>query len=137
MIIGIFIFILSILMIELVLFIYRNLSSAKRAKIKKRLQKYTFVENDFGDILKKREYSKIPFLNKMFLSLTVARKLDVLIIQANTKYPLGFFVLLSALLAATGFLAGQFFLNKRTSKHLHFLSRKDEKKGEGGQVLKL
>ncbi len=111
MIIGIFIFILSIVLIELVLFTYRNLASTQRAKIKKRLQKYTFVENDFGDILKKREYSKIPFLNKIFSSIAVARKLDLLIIQSNTKYPLGFFVLLSALLAACGFLAGQYFLN--------------------------
>ncbi len=111
MIIGIFIFILSIVLIELVLFTYRNLASTQRAKIKKRLQKYTFVENDFGDILKKREYSKIPFLNKIFSSIAVARKLDVLIIQSNTKYPLGFFVLLSAFLAACGLLAGQYFLN--------------------------
>jgi tight adherence protein B len=111
MIIGIFIFILSIVLIEIVLFSYRNLASTQRAKIKKRLQKYTFVENDFGDILKKREYSKIPFLNKIFSSLAVARKLDVLIIQSNTKYPLGFFVLLSAFLAACGLLAGQYFLN--------------------------
>ena len=87
MIIGIFIFILSIVLIELVLFAYRNLASTQRAKIKKRLQKYTFVENDFGDILKNREYSKIPFLNKIFSSIAVARKLDVLIIQSNTKYP--------------------------------------------------
>ena len=111
MIIGIFIFILSIVLIELVLFTYRNLASTQRAKIKKRLQKYTFVENDFGDILKKREYSKIPFLNKIFSSIAVARKLDLLIIQSNTKYPLGFFVLLSAFLAACGLLAGQYFLN--------------------------
>lgn len=111
MIIGIFIFILSIVLIELVLFTYRNLASTQRAKIKKRLQKYTFVENDFGDILKKREYSKIPFLNRIFSSLAFARKLDVLIIQSNTKYPLGFFVLLSAFLAACGLLAGQYFLN--------------------------
>ena len=55
MIIGIFIFILSIVLLELVLYTYRNLASTQRAKIKKRLQKYTFVENDFGDILKKRE----------------------------------------------------------------------------------
>ena len=111
MIIGIFIFIFSIVVIELILFTHRNLASTQRSKIKKRLQKYTFVENDFGDILKNREYSKIPLLNRIFSSLAVTRKLDVLVIQSNAKYPLGFFVLLSALLAASGLLAGQYFLN--------------------------
>ena len=111
MIIGVTIFILSVLVIELALFAYRNLASTQRAKIKKRLQKYTFVENDFGDILKKREFSKIPLLDKILSSLSVTVKLDKLVIQSNTKYALGFFLLLSAVLGTCGVLAGQYFLN--------------------------
>ena len=111
MIIGIIIFILSVLLIELSLFAYRNLASTQRSKIKKRLQKYTFVENDFGDILKTREFSEIPFFNKVLSSLAVTNKLDTLLIQSNTKYSLGFFLLLSAVLGGCGVFAGQYFLN--------------------------
>ncbi len=111
MIMGVVIFIVSVFVIELAIFAYRNLASTQRAKIKKRLQKYTFVENDFGDILKKREYSEIPLLNKILLSLSVTNKMDKLIIQANTRYSLGFFLLLAVVMAVCGVLAGQYFLN--------------------------
>ena len=111
MMIGIIIFIVSVLIIELCLYAYRNLATTQRAKITKRLQNYTFVENDFGGILKTREYSTIPFLNKILSSLNITRNLDQLIIQSNTKYSLGFFMLLTAVLGACGVLVGQFFLN--------------------------
>ncbi|MCK5165621.1 MAG: type II secretion system F family protein [Desulfobacula sp.] len=111
MIIGVMIFIVTVAVIETTLFAYRNLASTQRSKIKKRLQKYTFVENDFGDILKKREFSKIPLLDKILSSLSVTVKLDKLVIQSNTKYALGFFLLLSAVLGTCGVLAGQYFLN--------------------------
>ncbi len=111
MIIGIIIFIVSVLLIELGLFAYRNLESTKRLKIKKRLQKYTFVENDFGDILKTRDFSDIPLFNRILSALAITRKLDTLVIQSNTKYSVGFFLLLSAVLAGCGVFAGQYFLN--------------------------
>ncbi|MEN8212064.1 MAG: type II secretion system F family protein, partial [Thermodesulfobacteriota bacterium] len=110
-IIGVVIFILTIIIIEASLFAYRNLAVTQRAKIKKRLQKYTYIENDFGEILKTREYSGIPFLNRIFSYLTLTKKLDKIIIQSNSKYSLGFFMLLSALLGVCGVLAGQYFFN--------------------------
>lgn len=113
MIIGVIIFILSVLIIELALFAHRNLASTQRGKIKKRLQKYTFIENDFGDILKKREFSEIPLLNKILSSLSVTIQLDKLVIQANTKYSLGFFLLSSAVLGVVGMVAGQYFIHKQ------------------------
>ncbi len=111
MIIGVIIFILSIVIIETSLFAYRNMASTQRAKIKKRLQKYTYIENDFGEILKTRAYSSVPILNRILSSLTLAKKIDKVIIQSNTRYPLGFFILLSAVLGACGVLAGQYFFN--------------------------
>ncbi|MCK5350888.1 MAG: type II secretion system F family protein, partial [Desulfobacula sp.] len=111
MIIGIMIFIVTVAVIETTLFAYRNLASTQRSKIKKRLQKYTFVENDFGDILKNREFSTVPLFNKILSSLPGAIRLDTLVMHSNTKYSLGFFLLLAAVLGASGVLAGQYFLN--------------------------
>ncbi|WP_299982377.1 type II secretion system F family protein [Desulfobacula sp.] len=111
MIIGIVIFIVTVAIIETALFAYRNLVSTQRAKIKKRLQKYTFVENDMGDILKNREFSTVPFFNRILASLPGAIRFDTLVMHSNTKYSLGFFLLLAAVLGACGVLAGQYFLN--------------------------
>ena len=111
MIIGVMIFIVMVAVIETALFAYRNLASTQRAKIKKRLQKYTFIENDFGDILKNREFSTVPFFNRILSSLPGAIRLDTLVMQSNTKYPLGFFLLLAAVMGGCGVLAGQYFLD--------------------------
>lgn len=111
MIIGVILFVLSVLVIELMLFAYRNLASTQRAKIEKRLEKYSFVENDFGDILKKRKYSEIHLLNKFLGALALTGKMDRLIVQSNTRYPLGFFLLLSAVLGACGIMLGLQFQN--------------------------
>ncbi|MBU8910162.1 MAG: type II secretion system F family protein, partial [Desulfobacterales bacterium] len=111
MIIGIVIFIVTVAVIEAILFAYRNLASTQRAKIKKRLQKYTFVESDSGDILKHREFSTIPLFNSILSSLPGAVRFDTLVMHSNTKYSLGFFLLLAAVLGACGVLAGQYFLN--------------------------
>jgi tight adherence protein B len=81
-------------------------------KIRRRLRKYVYVESekDSAEILKKRVLSDVSFLNDLLLKLPGLEPLDRLIIQANSKYPMGFFVLLAALLAAVGFLVGNSFL---------------------------
>jgi tight adherence protein B len=95
-IISAVIFILALVIIELSLDAYRNLKSTRRAKLKKRLRKFTFTETITGDIIKNRKLSEIEFLNKLLLSSSTIRELDVLVLQANVKYPLGVY-LLSAL----------------------------------------
>lgn len=110
MIIGLIIFIVSVILIELALYAYRNLEATQRSKIQKRLQKYTFVENDFGDILKKRELSQIPWFNKLLIGFSVTNKLDKLIIQSNASRPLGFFLLLAVVLGVCGVFAGLYFM---------------------------
>jgi len=111
MIIGVIIFIVTVAIIEAFLFAYRNLASIQRAKIKKRLKKYTFVENDAGDILKNRAFSAIPFFNRILSALPGVIRIDTLVMHSNTSYPVGFFLLLAAFLGACGVLAGQYFLN--------------------------
>ncbi|MFU8770620.1 MAG: hypothetical protein ACNA7H_12840, partial [Desulfotignum sp.] len=93
MIIGAVIFVTVLLIIELSLRGFRNLRSTQRAKLKKRLRKFTFTENSAGDIIKTRKLSDIPFLNRLLLSSSIIRDLDQLVMQANVKFPLGVYVL--------------------------------------------
>ncbi|MDA3789361.1 MAG: type II secretion system F family protein [Desulfobacula sp.] len=110
-IISLIIFILALIIIELCLYAYRHSMSIKKAGIKKRIKKYTFVEDDFGSILKKRDLSDIPFLNRLLSSISFVRSLDDLVMKANVSQSIGFYVLLAALLGALGFLGGSFFLH--------------------------
>ena len=111
-VIGGGIFLALILVIELVVYGVRNMRTTKRMKIRRRLRKYVYVESekDSAEILKKRILSDVSFLNALLLKLPGLEPLDRLIIQANSKYPMGFFVLLAALLAAVGFLIGNSLL---------------------------
>jgi len=111
--IGAGIFIFSVIIIELFSFAVRSTSSAKRIKIRRRLRKYIYIEGgqDGTEITKKRILSDIPFLNQILLHTPGISWLDRLIIQANAKQALGFYVLLSLLLATAGFIIGN-FLNR-------------------------
>jgi tight adherence protein B len=107
-VLGLVLFMLTMGVIELVAYGVRQLRSPQRAKIRKRLRKYTWEENprDGSEILRKRVLSDIPFMNRLLLGLAPVRRLDRLILQANAPYTLGFYVLLSGLLVALGFLLG-------------------------------
>jgi tight adherence protein B len=59
-----------------------------------------------ADILRKRLLSDIPFLNNLLLKTPGLQRLDNLIIKANAKYPMGFYILFAFLLAALGFMLG-------------------------------
>ncbi len=111
LIVGILIFAISIATIEIVTFFFRKSGYAKKATIKKRLRKFTFVSKSdgSGDILKRREISAIPWLNNLLLKSSFINSLDRLVIQANTKYNLGFFILLSITMGLVGYLAANFY----------------------------
>jgi len=110
--IGIGIFVFSVLIIELSALAFRNSGSAKSGKIRKRIRKYAYDDgkDDGVDILKKRIYSEVPFLNGLLQKTPGMAKLDRLVLQANAKYPMGFYLLLALLLAAGGYIAGRYFL---------------------------
>ena len=106
--IGFGIFIATVVIIQLVMYGARHMRTTQRVKIRKRLRKLTYVEsgNDGAQILKKRTYSDIPFLNSLLGSLPGLSSLDRLMVQANAKYPMGFYMLLGLFLAVSGFLIG-------------------------------
>lgn len=117
-IISLIIFILALVIIELCFYAYRHSMRTRKGKIKKRIQKYTFIEDDFGDIIKKRDLSDIPFLNRALSSISFVRSLDDLVIKANAGQSLGFYALLAILMGALGFLGGGYFLHSQLNAAL-------------------
>jgi tight adherence protein B len=113
--IGLGIFIATVLIIQLLSYGVRHMRATQRVKIRKRLRKYTYGEpgGDGAEILKKRVFSDISSLNALlgFLGLDT---LDRLVIQANAKHPLGFYMLLGLLLAVVGLLIGVQVLHNAT-----------------------
>ena len=106
--IGFGIFIATVLIIQLVTYGVRHMRTTQRVKIRKRLRKLTYVESgpDGAEILKSRAFSDIPFLNSLLGSFPGLNSLDRLMVQANAKYPMGFYMLLGLFLAVVGILIG-------------------------------
>lgn len=100
MIISAIIFIMALVIIELCLYAYRNTRTIRRARIKKRMRKYTFVETAAGNIVKNRQLSDIEWLNRILLSSASIKNMDRLVLQANVKYSLGVYVLTAFFLGA-------------------------------------
>ncbi len=86
----------------------------KRTVLMRRIDSYAVGEDieDVHDILrKKRVLSDVPFFNAFLAHVPGIYRLDDIVRQARVPYPLGFFLLLTAVAGVTGFLAGMFFLN--------------------------
>jgi tight adherence protein B len=86
--------------------------TTQRVKIRRRLRKYTYTESgsDGAEILKKRVLSDIPFLDSLLSGLPGLINLDRLMVQANAKYPIGFYLLLGLFLGVVGLLVGFMFI---------------------------
>jgi len=138
-VIGSIIFFITIIVIELLIYSVKNMRSLNRAKIRKRLRKHTYVEDNSGqiDIVKKRVLSDIPFFNNLLLKTPGIKALDSLTIKANSKYPAGFYVLVALSIGTVGFMGINFLLSNRLLSllsaaliaclpflHLHLLKQK-------------
>lgn len=102
--------VVSIVSIELFMYGYRIWKSSNRRKLRRRLQWYSggVESNESPDIVRKRVLSSIPALNRVLLKSPLKR-LDRLVRQANSPYPLGVFVLSSFVLALAGVLLSAAF----------------------------
>jgi tight adherence protein B len=80
---------------------------AERTHVNKRLSKYVFVQNesDGPEIIKKKVFSDVPFLNSMLNKTPFFIRLDQLVTQANVQFKTGFFILLMLLMGLAGFVA--------------------------------
>lgn len=105
-------FVIILVVIELCFYAYRNERYSDKAKIRKRLKGFDQTgirETESFEVLKRHIYSDVPFLNRILHSLPNLEKLERLRLQANASYPLGFFILLSLVLAFSFFALGLFF----------------------------
>jgi len=106
--IAIIIFAVSIFVTEMIVYAYRTMRNPDRKKIRKRLKTFSYKKNKAGvpDILQKKLLSDVPFLNKILLRIPGPQRLDRFLQQANAQYRLGVFILLTIILALTGFFGG-------------------------------
>jgi tight adherence protein B len=100
------IFIVVLLLIEGAYFAIRTLRRPEKKAVKKRLRTLSAsgIEDESIDILRKKLLSQIPWFNRLLLSFNWTDKLNRLLEQADTKYPLGIYILLTILLALAGLL---------------------------------
>jgi tight adherence protein B len=106
LLIGIGTFVFVVLLIEGGYFIFRTLRSPEEKEIRRRLNALTSLEYDSVDIVRKRVLSEVPWFNRKLLKLKWTGSVGLFLEQAGTRHTLGFFILLSAVLAFLGFTAG-------------------------------
>jgi len=104
--IGIGIFIVILLLIEGAYYTIRSVRSPEKKAVKKRLRTLSAskIEDESIDILRKKFLSEIPWFNRLLLSFNWTDRLNRLLEQANVKYPLGVYILLTFILAFAGLL---------------------------------
>jgi len=105
-VIAVLIFIISIIVIEMLLYAFRTVKNPDRARIRKKLRKVTYnprVSEEDQDITRKVVYSEIKAFDEVLRRITLMERLNKLIYQANAKYPAGFFIMLSVLLGVAAF----------------------------------
>ncbi len=113
--IGLGIFILTTLIIEEGYFVVKAIWKPELKKIRRRLRILSSVQgsNVAIDIEKKKILSQVSWLNRLLLNTKGIQKIERILEQADTTYPMGFFVLLSLLLCTAGYLAVSFFTSNR------------------------
>jgi len=139
---GIAIFVMALLVIELSFHTLRIFQNPDRALVRKRLSRSFDEEDDMAEhsqsLLKRQVLSDVPFLNQILLALPWLSKLQLIINQANMKYTLGFFILVTLTSGLTGYLISALFLKSlwqpvvialglANLPYLHLLLKKKER----------
>ena len=108
---GIAIFLITVSIVELLSYAYRNSQAAKRTRLRKRLRKHVFIETEGPEtnIVKKRILSDVPLFNSLLNHMPLFLRMDQLIAQANAKSRTGIYILLMLVLGAAGFTTALFF----------------------------
>ncbi|MEJ5364653.1 MAG: type II secretion system F family protein [Desulfosoma sp.] len=115
--IGAAVFVLVVVVIELIAYALALYKNPERGRVRRRLKVVAIDDADstapVTSLLKTRVLSEIPWLNRILTRIPGLQKLDALLEQADIRQPLGFFVLLTFLCAALGFLVGLLFFKGR------------------------
>ena len=104
--IGIGIFLSVVLLIDGGYYALRSIRKPEARKVRKRLLSLSAEgsREEPIDIMRGTAVSEVPWLNRLLLKLRWTERMNRLLEQAGSERPLGFFILLSVLLAAVGFL---------------------------------
>ncbi len=105
-VVGLIIFIMSLLVIELAFHAAHVFMHPDRGEIRKRLKRTVSEapDDEDGSIIKKRVLSEVPFLDRMLEFLPGIERIELAVKQANLKYSPGFFLLLSLTLSLGAYL---------------------------------
>ena len=106
--IGIAIFISIVLLMQGFYFVFRTMRNPEKREVKERLRTISSLgyRDQRLDIERKKLMSKIPWFNRFLSAFRWLDSLHRLLEQANSKQPLGVFLLLSFLLAFIGLIIG-------------------------------
>ena len=105
--IAIGIFIATLALIEGGYALWRNLQNPEKKRVRRRLMGLspTSGEEEGGGLERRVFLSEIPWFNRILQQINWSRKMRPLLEQAGIQRPLGFFLLLSLVLAGVGFVA--------------------------------
>jgi len=108
-ILGAIIFVITLLLILVSLYALRAVSKPESRKILKRLRVLSKDEAGIPDILKKNMLVRVPLINSILMCTPGVDRFRRLWEQANTRYSMGWFLLLMATLALTGYAGCSLF----------------------------
>ena len=108
LLIGMLIFILVILLLELSFYAVRLIRYPDQSSIRKRLRQDLPEDSAKSreNIFKKQVLSEVPFFNQLLFFIPRVERLNRVIKQANVPYTLGTLILLGVALGLSGFLIG-------------------------------
>ena len=106
---AVFIFVIVFFIIQASILAFRSMGDPERGKIKKRLEDLQSAQNEVSitDIRKKRILSKIPFINKFLSEAATVNRVERLVMQSGSNFSVGFFLLLTVVLALLGYTVGK------------------------------
>lgn len=104
--VALIIFLASVIVIEMSYYAYRTVKNPNYRRVRGRIKELTsdMGQDEIPDILRRRVLSDVPFLNRCLHFIPKFERLERLVRLSNTKYSLGFFVLLTLLLSSSGYL---------------------------------
>jgi tight adherence protein B len=105
--IGISVFICVILLIEGSYLFFRRAKNPELKRIRKRLRLLASEGYDtetITSLLRKRSLSDVPWFNRLLLKIPLMHRIDRILEQSGSRYPIGLFVLVSFLLIFVGYL---------------------------------
>lgn len=100
-------FLLILTVLELLIYGFYLYSNPQIKKIRRRLTDLSEIDHfdQVEDITRKRVYSEIPLLHKLLANTPGIERLDRLLLQSNTQFSIGFFIVSTMTLSAVVGLA--------------------------------